>query len=90
QGDDAHDEEDEPGVPQNNLRIFHAAFSRDGQGNQGITRPAPRREQIISQIDAEIAEKSNFRMETKYIYELFCYGKSKGSLDINLHGDFTE
>ena len=35
-----------------------------GQGNQGITRPALRREQVIPQIDAEIAEKGHFRMET--------------------------
>jgi hypothetical protein len=43
-----------------------------GQGNQGITRPAPRREQVIPQIDpreiraafhragAEIAKKGHF------------------------------
>ena len=48
-----------------------------GQGNQGIMRPAPRREQVIPQIDpreigsafhgagAEIAEKGHFWMETK-------------------------
>jgi len=47
-----------------------------GQGNQGITRPALRREQVISRIDpreicaafhragAEIAEKGHFWMET--------------------------
>ena len=35
-----------------------------GQGNQGITRPAPRREQVIPKIDAEIAEKGHFWMET--------------------------
>jgi len=35
-----------------------------GQGNQGIARPAPRREQVIPKIDAEIAEKCHFWMET--------------------------
>jgi hypothetical protein len=47
-----------------------------GQGNQGIPRPALRREQVIPQIDpgeigaafyrpgAEIAEKGHFWMET--------------------------
>jgi hypothetical protein len=47
-----------------------------GQGNQGITRPALRREQVIPQIDpreigfafhgagAEIAERGHFWMET--------------------------
>ncbi len=46
-------------------------------GNQGITRPAPEREQVIPQIDpreigaafhragAEIVEKDHFWMETK-------------------------
>jgi len=52
-----------------------------GQGNQGITRPAPRREQVIPQIDpreicaafhgagAEIEEKGHFCMETNYSEE---------------------
>jgi len=36
-----------------------------GQGNQGIMRPVGfGREQIIPQIDAEIAEKGHFWMET--------------------------
>ena len=38
-------------------------FSQD-QGNQGIPRPALRREQVIPQIDAEIAENDHFWMET--------------------------
>jgi len=49
-----------------------------GQDNQGIARPALRREQVIPQIDpreiccafhgagAEIAEKGYFWMETNY------------------------
>jgi len=37
-----------------------------GQGNQGTPRPALRREQVIPQIDAEIAEKGYFCMETSY------------------------
>jgi len=45
-----------------------AARKGEGHGrpesNQGIMRPAPRREQIIPQIDAEIAEKGYFWMET--------------------------
>ena len=57
-----------------------AARKGEGHGrpesNQGIARPAPRREQVIPQIDpreigaafhgagAEIAEKGNFWMET--------------------------
>jgi len=36
-----------------------------GQGNRGITRPAIGREQIILQIDAEIAGNGNFCMEKR-------------------------
>ena len=57
------------------LAVYAAAaeaveHARKGEGpgcpesNQGITRPALRREQVIPQIDAEIAEKGNFWMET--------------------------
>jgi hypothetical protein len=35
-------------------------FSQD-QGNQGITRPARRREQVIPQIDAEIRAISGWK-----------------------------
>jgi hypothetical protein len=35
-----------------------------GQENQGITRPVRGREQVIPQIDAEIAEKGHFWTET--------------------------
>jgi hypothetical protein len=47
-------------------KVSNAEISNfsQGQGNQGITRPAFRREQVIPQIDAEIAEKGNFWMET--------------------------
>ena len=46
--------------------------ARKGEGhgcpesNQGIPRPALRREQVIPQIAAEIAEKGHFWMETNY------------------------
>jgi hypothetical protein len=47
---------------------FIAARKGEGHGcpdsKQGITRPAPRWEQVIPQIEAEIAEKGNFWMET--------------------------
>jgi len=50
------------------LDSYQAARKGEGHGcpesNQGITRPAPRREQVIPQIDAEIAEKGHFWMET--------------------------
>jgi len=63
------------------LDSYQAARKGEGHGspesNQGITRPAPRREQVIPQIDpreigsafhragAEIAEKGHFGVETK-------------------------
>ena len=40
-------------------------FSQD-PGNQGITRSAPKQEQIIPQIDAEIGKKGHFWMETSW------------------------
>jgi hypothetical protein len=40
-------------------------FSQN-QGNQGIVRPTYMREQANPQIDADIAEKGHFWMETNY------------------------
>jgi hypothetical protein len=54
-----------------------------GQDNQGITRPAPRREQMIPQIGAEIAEKGHFWMETK------AHSVPKYSHFVNKNHDFT-
>jgi hypothetical protein len=64
------------------LDSYQAARKGEGNGcpesNQGITRPAPRREQVVPQIDpgeicaafhgagAEIEEKGHFWMETNY------------------------
>ena len=46
------------------LDSCQAARQGEGHGrpksNQGITRPALRREQVIPQIDTEIAEKGHF------------------------------
>jgi hypothetical protein len=50
------------------LDSYQAARKGEGHGgpesNQGTPRPALRREQVISQIDAEIAEKGHLWMET--------------------------
>jgi hypothetical protein len=50
------------------LDSYQAARKGEGHGcpesNRGITHPATQREQVIPKIDAEIAEKGHFWMET--------------------------
>jgi hypothetical protein len=58
------------------------------QGNQEITRPAPGREQVIPQIDAEIVEKGHFWMETSVVYQKFL--ETDVSSASRLRGVFSE
>jgi hypothetical protein len=62
-------------------------FSQD-QGNQGIARPAyRRREQANPQIDADIAEKGHFWLETKKRIKGFI--QSQGKQAATRHSDFS-
>ena len=56
--------EEKPPDPLNLVSVAEISNFTQGQENQGIMRPALKREQIIPQIDAEITEKGNFWMET--------------------------